>query len=485
LVWRASQGTRLDTTGTLLYHSGTWPQKQVYMGLAGLVTRDAAAGEVYPGVPYDNEVTLFYSDIDPAFNAQVVATANTRNMTAVHRHPTWFLVNGEPYSDPDGAPNTGDETPDIPAGAAGANTLLRLASTATDTHVAVLQGLRMTIHAEDGQRYGWSDTAAGISGFSPRVQYSAMLPPEKTKDAIIVAPAPTPPATQSRFAVYDGNGDISNPSDPTAETVGDSAGGMLRFLSFAAGNTPPTVNAVADQSNAEGDAVSLQVVASDADVGDTLSYALSGAPAGLGIDAGSGLISGTIAAGAAASSPYTATVDVSDGTHTTSVSFTWTVTALPPATQLTVTANGVPQAFGVLSYGGGGQDVNATTELLDGGNGLRIVGNGWKQVQFSCNVGAGTVLSFDFSSSAQGEIHGIGFDTNNSISSNWTFQLYGTQSYGRQNFHNYAGGVTSYSIPVGSFYTGSFSRLFFVMDHDVGNPTGESLFSNLTVTGCE
>jgi hypothetical protein len=180
-IWNNNQGTPIDRPGSFIYHSGTWPQKQVYMGLAGLVTKDAAAGEAYPGVTYSDDVVLFYSDIDPAFNAAVVDSDGTAGdgplTTAIDRHPTWFLVNGEPWEMGFG---------DITSGTngsltAGAETLLRLASTATNTHVAVLQGMNMTIHAEDGLQYNWQDSTAGTTTPAPRVQYSAMLPPAKPR----------------------------------------------------------------------------------------------------------------------------------------------------------------------------------------------------------------------------------------------------------------------------------------------------------------
>ena len=38
-----------------------------------------------------------------------------------------------------------------------------------------------------------------------------------------------------------------------------------------------------------------------------------------------------------------------------------------------------------------------------------------------------------------------------------------------------------YVIPVGQFYTGSMANLFFVNDHDVANPSAESVFSNIQV----
>ena len=72
--------------------------------------------------------------------------------------------------------------------------------------------------------------------------------------------------------------------------------------------------------------VSLDAGATDPD-GDPLTYAASGLPAGLSIDAATGLISGTIAFNAASGSPYTvdrhrhATASAVDASDT----FSWTV----------------------------------------------------------------------------------------------------------------------------------------------------------------
>jgi hypothetical protein len=270
-IWNNGRGNPFERSGTFVYYSGTHPQKQVYMGLAGMVTKDATAGEVYPGVSYDNDVSLFYSDIDPALNKSIAKLYDPSNpdyanvdayTTSVARHPTWFLVNGEPY-------NPG-VTAAIDAGAAEANTLLRLASTAMDTHVAVLQGLEMTLHGEDGMQYNYQDGTG--SHPAPRKQYSAMLPPEKTKDAIVTAHSGT-------FAVYDGNGYMTNPSDPVDETVGDSVGGMIRFLTFntTTVNTPPV--AADDAYNTPVDTALVVaapgVLANDVDAnGDPLTAAL-------------------------------------------------------------------------------------------------------------------------------------------------------------------------------------------------------------------
>lgn len=115
---------------------------------------------------------------------------------------------------------------------------------------------------------------------------------------------------------------------------------------------------------------------------------------------------------------------------------------------------------------------------------LYIVNNAWKSIDLNYTVTPNTVLELDFGCTVQGEIHGIGFDTDNSISSNRTFRFYGTQNWGIGNYADYGssfGSWKSYSIPVGQFYTGTFNRLFFVADHDGGAGNGNSYFRNIQI----
>src|SRR5205807_2324830 len=88
--------------------------------------------------------------------------------------------------------------------------------------------------------------------------------------------------------------------------------------------SPISITDPGTQTDAEGDTVSLSVVASG---GGTLSYAALGLPAGLLIDAATGDITGDIAVGAAASGPYFVTVIVEDGTSITTKTFQWEVTS--------------------------------------------------------------------------------------------------------------------------------------------------------------
>ena len=82
-----------------------------------------------------------------------------------------------------------------------------------------------------------------------------------------------------------------------------------------------------------------------------------------------------------------------------------------------------------------------------------------------------------------GEIHGIGFDDDENISSPYTFQLWGSQTWGIDDYRNYAGDGQwkKYTIPVGKFYTGTFNRLFFAVDKDAAPFASESQFRNVRI----
>ena len=88
-------------------------------------------------------------------------------------------------------------------------------------------------------------------------------------------------------------------------------------------NSPITLAPIADQQSSEGAVVSLSVLASDATSGATLTYRETGLPDGLSVNATSGLISGTIVAGAANAAAAFPVITVSDGTAVASEGFTW------------------------------------------------------------------------------------------------------------------------------------------------------------------
>lgn len=131
---------------------------------------------------------------------------------------------------------------------------------------------------------------------------------------------------------------------------------------------------------------------------------------------------------------------------------------------------------------GGPQDAGSYN-LLNEGEVLRIQNNAWKAIAMDYEIKPGTVLEFDFGSTRLGEVHGIGFDENLSISSNRTFRLHGMQNWGISDFNDYEGGAVwqHFSIPVGEYYTGDFKYLFFVADHDRLPRNGNSFFRNIVI----
>ena len=150
-------------------------------------------------------------------------------------------------------------------------------------------------------------------------------------------------------------------------------------------------------------------------------------------------------------------------------------------TKLSVTANNISQKYEVSSYGGSSQDKSGPVEIRDAGLSLFLEGNRWQKIDLTYTVTENTVIEFDFQSTVQGEVQGLGFDDDLTISSNRSFKVYGTQNWGISDFATYSGsGVTHFTIPVGEFYTGDFQYLFFMNDDD-SVPTSNSLYSNIVI----
>ncbi len=112
---------------------------------------------------------------------------------------------------------------------------------------------------------------------------------------------------------------------PYAVSVTASAGTLSDSQSFVWTVPHILIDNPGDQSNLDGDSVSLPVTAWEPPYGHSLTFSATGLPAGLSIDSTFGVISGTISANASASSPYAVTVTATDGTDPASTSFTWTV----------------------------------------------------------------------------------------------------------------------------------------------------------------
>jgi hypothetical protein len=120
-------------------------------------------------------------------------------------------------------------------------------------------------------------------------------------------------------------------------TAGDPSGaaGTASF-SWVVDHPGVTVTDPGNQSTVTGHAVSLQIHAVDSTTGQTLAYAATGLPAGLSVNASTGLVSGTVTTVGSSSVTVTATDGKGDKG---SASFTWAVVAKPACTSKQLLGN--------------------------------------------------------------------------------------------------------------------------------------------------
>ncbi len=126
------------------------------------------------------------------------------------------------------------------------------------------------------------------------------------------------------------------------------------------------------------------------------------------------------------------------------------------------------------------QDNAGNFSVGNSGASLTLTNNTWKSIAMNYTVTANTVIEFEFSSTSEGEIHGVGFEDDNTLTQTRYFKVHGTQNYGITNFDNYSGGTQTYVIPVGDSYTGSMDRLVFINDND-GGSGNNSTFTNVRI----
>lgn len=259
--------------GTYLYQSGTQPQVQVQMGLYGAMIKDAGIGKVAysqgtTNVIYNKQVTLLYSEIDPALHAAVSnGTYGTTGPTStLDYQPKYFLINGTPFPAASLSP-----VATVPAGQ---NTLLRLLNASLKTHVPTINGQYWKMIAEDGNPYPYLN--------NPRQQYTAFLAAGKTMD-VLLAPNNASSTANARYAIFD-----SRQFDTNNGTQG---GGLLAYLDVTpAVAAAPVFDSAPVTTGTPGVAYAYAAHATDPN-GDVVSYSLNaGFPAGMSIVTSTGLI---------------------------------------------------------------------------------------------------------------------------------------------------------------------------------------------------
>jgi VCBS repeat-containing protein len=171
--------------GTFLYHSGTHPAVQVQMGLYGALLKNEASGQAYAaggaGAP-DTHVaaskTVLMSEIDPVLHAAVASGSYGSSLTStIDYKPKYFLVNGTPVV-----------APVIPSDIARINntTMVRLINAGLKNHSMTVDGLRLTVVAEDGKLLPY-----------PKDMVSVLVGAQQTVDVLIK------PTVDRIYTLYD------------------------------------------------------------------------------------------------------------------------------------------------------------------------------------------------------------------------------------------------------------------------------------------
>jgi len=137
--------------------------------------------------------------------------------------------------------------------------------------------------------------------------------------------------------------------------------------------------------------------------------------------------------------------------------------------------------YTVLSFYAG-QDFG-TQQIQDGGATLYMMGNAWKAIDINYTVTPQSVLTFDFKSTAEGEIHEIAFDNDLLFAPVHRAAVYGNQGYAgtlTNASYNGSGNWQSFAINLGTQFTGTFQYLVLTADDDA-NAAGNSYFRNITI----
>jgi len=399
----AATGVTLSWTslkpGTYLYETGTHPSIQAPMGLYGVLVVTGAepvvtagtpatvvAGQAFPGafpnlgltaqmsvgntalvnVGYDADAVVLMSEIDAMQNAAVDSAAavacgaalappgsvgactgllnEASYPPAVNYAPTYFLVNGQAFSNTNLSGNAIVMTDAASTG----NVLVRLVNAGLRTHVPSVVGQSLSLIAEDGN----------VAPGSPKVQSEVLMPAGKTVDALLTPASSLTAAivagtyTNAAFPMFDRELGTSTGNTPN--------GGIHGFLVLAgsAANAATALGAYTPTSLA---AITAKLNGSTFSVGANLtSFSANALATSVGI---SNAAFGTTTAGACPTTTFAGSVSNSPQTCTTLLGQKVT---LRPNGSFTITP-AVGKSFVVADsfafYGNGTPGLSATVTL--------------------------------------------------------------------------------------------------------------------------
>jgi hypothetical protein len=132
----------------------------------------------------------------------------------------------------------------------------------------------------------------------------------------------------------------------------------------------------------------------------------------------------------------------------------------------------------------GDQTTTDNVSIENDGATLRLAGNSWQSIELDYVITPNTVVELDFSSSIEGELHGFGFDVDDTLGGiSKRINFAGTQAAGDVSaYDNYSidGSSKHYIVNMGLHDSGYKHRMYFLVDNDA-NEVGESVFSHVKI----
>lgn len=160
--------------------------------------------------------------------------------------------------------------------------------------------------------------------------------------------------------------------------VGDGTSSAVQSFNWTV-NSPITITAPDTQSNTDGETIStLTISAVDATSG-TLNFSALNLPTGLSINATTGAITGTIAAGASGIGTFSPTIIVSNGTYASSLNFEWDVSS-PITLSLPTTGSNVV-----------GDTFTGQVSAIDATSGTPVFTSAWLPMGLTLNSSTGAI----------------------------------------------------------------------------------------------
>ena len=122
------------------------------------------------------------------------------------------------------------------------------------------------------------------------------------------------------------------------------------------------------------------------------------------------------------------------------------------------------------------QDETGEYLISENGNVLTLFGNTWKSMAIDLALTAQTVLELEVKNNGAGEIAGIAFENDNTLTTSRLYKFTGSQKWANDSFkYSDVDEFEIITIPISDLSIGEFNRIVFVMDDDKPTSTASQV----------